>query len=70
MTERDIKLFVKLPGWFQIDTPLGTYNPDWAILKDDGHAFYLVRETKGTRDFPQAADQRSGQGPLWPGSLR
>ena len=47
----DIKLFVKLPGWFQIDTPLGTYNPDWAILKDDGHAFYLVRETKGTRDF-------------------
>ncbi|MGD0019960.1 MAG: DEAD/DEAH box helicase family protein [Candidatus Limnocylindrales bacterium] len=47
----DIKLFVKLPGWFQIDTPLGTYNPDWAILKDDGQAFYLVRETKGTRDF-------------------
>jgi type III restriction enzyme len=47
----DIKLFVKLPGWFQIDTPLGKYNPDWAILKDDGHAFYLVRETKGTRDF-------------------
>ena len=47
----DIKLFVKLPGWFQIDTPLGTYNHDWAILKDDGQAFYLVRETKGTRDF-------------------
>ncbi len=47
----DIKLFVKLPGWFQIDTPLGKYNPDWAILKDDGQAFYLVRETKGTRDF-------------------
>jgi type III restriction enzyme len=47
----DIKLFVKLPGWFEIDTPLGTYNPDWAILKDDGQAFYLVRETKGTRDF-------------------
>ncbi len=47
----DIKLFVKLPGWFEIDTPLGKYNPDWAILKDDGQAFYLVRETKGTRDF-------------------
>jgi type III restriction enzyme len=47
----DIKLFVKLPGWFQIDTPLGKYNPDWAILKDDGRAFYLVRETKGTHDF-------------------
>jgi type III restriction enzyme len=47
----DIKLFVKLPGWFHIDTPVGVYNPDWAILKHDGQALYLVRETKGTRDF-------------------
>ena len=47
----DIKLFVKLPGWFTIDTPVGEYNPDWAILKHNGQALYLVRETKGTRDF-------------------
>jgi type III restriction enzyme len=47
----DIKLFVKLPGWFEIDTPVGKYNPDWAILKHDGQALYLVRETKATRDF-------------------
>jgi type III restriction enzyme len=47
----DIKLFVKLPGWFKIDTPVDKYNPDWAILKHDGQALYLVRETKGTRDF-------------------
>jgi type III restriction enzyme len=47
----DIKLFVKLPAWFEIDTPVGRYNPDWAILKHDGRALYLVRETKGTRDF-------------------
>ncbi|MCL4535145.1 MAG: DEAD/DEAH box helicase family protein [Bacteroidetes bacterium] len=47
----DIKLFVKLPRWFQVDTPVGSYNPDWAILKQDGQALYLVRETKGTRDF-------------------
>ncbi len=47
----DIKLFVKLPGWFKVDTPVGSYNPDWAILKHDGQALYLVRETKGTRDF-------------------
>jgi type III restriction enzyme len=47
----DIKLFVKLPGWFEIDTPVGKYNPDWAILKHDGQALYLVRETKSTRDF-------------------
>jgi type III restriction enzyme len=47
----DIKLFVKLPGWFEVETPIGNYNPDWAILKHDGQALYLVRETKGTRDF-------------------
>lgn len=48
---QDIKLFVKLPGWFEIDTPVGKYNPDWAILKHDDKTLYLVRETKGTRDF-------------------
>ena len=47
----DIKLFVKLPAWFLIDTPVGKYNPGWAILKHNGQALYLVRETKGTRDF-------------------
>jgi len=47
----DIKLFVKLPGWFEIDTPVGKYNPDWAIVKQDGQALYLMRETKGTKDF-------------------
>ena len=47
----DIKLFVKLPRWFEIDTPVGKYNPDWAVVKHDGQALYLVRETKGTRDF-------------------
>jgi type III restriction enzyme len=48
---QDIKLFVKLPDWFKIDTPLGTYNPDWAILKHDDTVLYLVRETKGTKNF-------------------
>jgi type III restriction enzyme len=47
----DIKLFVKLPSWFVIETPLGQYNPDWAILKHDGQALYLVRETKATKNF-------------------
>ena len=47
----DIKLFVKLPRKFVVETPLGPYNPDWAIVKDDGVTIYLVRETKGTRDF-------------------
>jgi type III restriction enzyme len=47
----DIKLFVKLPGWFEVETPVGKYNPDWAIFKHDGKALYLVRETNSTRDF-------------------
>ena len=47
----DIKVFVKLPAWFEIETPIGKYNPDWAILKHDDAVLYLVRETKGTRNF-------------------
>lgn len=49
-TREDIKLFIKLPGWFKIETPIGTYNPDWAIVKEDEHKVYLVRETKSTKD--------------------
>ena len=47
----DIKLFVKLPGWFEVDTPVGKYNPDWAIVKHNGQVLYLVRETKGSQGF-------------------
>jgi type III restriction enzyme len=50
-SREDIRLFMKLPDWFKIDTPLGGYNPDWAILKQDSETIYLVRETKGTKDF-------------------
>jgi type III restriction enzyme len=47
----DIRLFVKLPSWFVIDTPVGTYNPDWAIVKPHSTTVYMVRETKATKDF-------------------
>lgn len=46
----DIKLFIKLPSWFKVETPVGSYNPDWAIVKENDEKVYLVRETKGTRD--------------------
>jgi len=49
-TREDIKLFIKLPGWFKIETPIGTYNPDWAIVKQEDAKVYLVRETKSTKD--------------------
>ena len=43
-----IKLYAKLPGWFQVPTPLGSYNPDWAVLVevDDQEKLYFVVETK------------------------
>jgi type III restriction enzyme len=44
----DVLLFVKLPWWYKIDTPVGKYNPDWAIALKDGDVVYIVRETKGT----------------------
>ncbi len=47
----DVKLFVKLPGWFKVDTPVGTYNPDWAIVKPDDPKVYFVRETKSNKDL-------------------
>lgn len=45
-----IKVFAKLPKEFKVPTPLGSYNPDWAILvsKDDGERVYFVVETKGS----------------------
>jgi type III restriction enzyme len=45
-----IKVYAKLPGWFRVSTPLGPYNPDWAVLveKDGGERLYLVVETKGS----------------------
>jgi type III restriction enzyme len=50
-----IKLYVKLPTWFQVPTPIGAYNPDWAIVfggDDEADHLYLVRETKGTTHLP------------------
>lgn len=46
----DIKLYAKLPGWFKIDTPLGGYNPDWAVLIElyGKEKLYFVVETKST----------------------
>jgi type III restriction enzyme len=45
----DVKVYAKLPGWFKIDTPLGTYNPDWAVLVEANgqDRLYFVVETKG-----------------------
>lgn len=43
-----VGVYAKLPGWFKVPTPLGTYNPDWAVLvqRDGAERLYLVVETK------------------------
>ena len=43
----NIRFYVKLPGWFTIPTPLGSYNPDWAVVFDGDERVYFVAETKG-----------------------
>jgi type III restriction enzyme len=58
-----VKFFVKLPGWFTVDTPIGPYNPDWAILAetDDGEKLYLVQETKSVTNNDDALRKREVQ---------
>ena len=46
----NVKLFVKLPRWFRIDTPIGLYNSDWAFVTEREERLYFVRETKSTLD--------------------
>ena len=43
----DIEFYFKLPSWFKIKTPIGNYNPDWAlVIKKDPEKIYFVAETK------------------------
>ena len=48
-SSENVKVFTKLPSWFKIETPLGSYNPDWALVWDDGEdqKLYFIVETKG-----------------------
>jgi type III restriction enzyme len=49
-SREDVKFFMKLPAKFKIPTPVGDYNPDWAIIKqvDGEDRLYMIRETKST----------------------
>lgn len=51
-TREDVKFFMKLPAKFKIPTPVGDYNPDWAIIKqvEGEDRLYMIRETKSTLD--------------------
>lgn len=49
----DVKMFFKIPSRFKIETPIGTYNPDWAVYlnKNGEEKLYFVLETKGDTSF-------------------
>ena len=55
-----VRMYIKLPAWFKVKTPVGYYNPDWAIVWEDRDEhgkpegkplIYLVRETKDTANL-------------------
>lgn len=54
-TNTDVAVYVKLPDGFYISTPVGKYNPDWAIAFYEGNVkhIYFVAETKGSMNSMQ-----------------
>ena len=54
-TNTDVAVYVKLPDGFYISTPVGHYNPDWAIAFYEGKVkhIYFVAETKGSMNSMQ-----------------
>ena len=50
-----VEVYTKLPRGFYISTPMGRYNPDWAIAFREGSVkhIYFVAETKGSEDVTQ-----------------
>lgn len=49
---QNVEMYVKLPGGFFINTPVGKYNPDWAIVLNEVNKkhIYFIAETKGASD--------------------
>jgi type III restriction enzyme len=58
-----VKIYAKLPGWFKVPTPLGTYNPDWAVLVEVSgeERLYFVVETKGSLFVDDLRDQEAAK---------
>ena len=55
----DVKMFLKLPDRFKVDTPIGSYNPDWAVYVEiDGvKKLYFVIETKGSTNLFELSEK-------------
>lgn len=57
-TDERVRFFFKLPNKFKIPTPLGNYNPDWAVVFENDSRVYFVAETKSST---VEADRRSDE---------
>ena len=57
-SREDVQFFIKLPWWFKIETPIGGYNPDWAIVFDNERRIYFVAETKGAGQELRESEQQ------------
>lgn len=55
-------MYAKLPGWFKVPTPLGSYNPDWAVVVElnGQERLYFVVETKSSLFDEDLRDRESG----------
>ncbi len=54
----DIEFYFKLPFWFKIKTPIGNYNPDWALIKKNEKTIYFVAETKSAGQELKTSEKR------------
>lgn len=55
----NVEFFIKLPDWFTIKTPIGDYNPDWALIYKNENRIYFVAETKSTLDTAKLRPQEA-----------
>jgi type III restriction enzyme len=65
----DVEFFIKLPNWFFIPTPIGNYNPDWALIFKNQNKLYFVAETKSTTDKTKLRPSEKTENRLWKSSF-
>lgn len=62
-SDANVAVYIKLPSAFYISTPVGSYNPDWAIAFYEGNVkhIYFVAETKGSMSSLQLREIESAK---------
>ncbi|WP_409024970.1 hypothetical protein [Jiulongibacter sediminis] len=58
-TSEQVEFYFKLLSWFKIPTPIGSYNPFWALIFKEDKKIYFVAETKDTLDLSKLIKDES-----------